>query len=256
VAESRARARELPPVAAAYVVVPAHDEQERIGPCLTSVRRAAAAVIAAHPGLRVGVVVVLDRCADATPALVAAHGTRAIETVEIVEVDVGCVGAARRAGVDRVAALTTDLDAASVLVANTDADCVVPTAWLMEHVRLAGVHHLVQGEVVPDPREMTAEAGAAWSLRNPAGRGSLHGANLSFRLGAHLAAGGFPAVPDQEDLLMVRAMKAAGATSTGGTSVVTSARREGRVGAGFAAYLRDLDAELADLPRSTPGGGR
>jgi len=242
---TRPPARELPAIAAVHVVVPAHDEQERIGPCLTSVRHAAGVLLAAHPGLRVGVTVVLDRCVDATPGVTAAHG------VETLVVDVGCVGAARRAGVDRVVATTADLDAASVQVVNTDADCVVPPDWLVEHVRLAREHDLVQGEVVPDPREMTTEAGAAWSHRNPAGRGSLHGANLSFRLDAHLAAGGFPAVHQQEDLLMVRAMKARGARSAGGTTVVTSARRQGRVAAGFAAYLRDLDVELAQTVATT-----
>jgi hypothetical protein len=58
-----------PAVTAVGVVVPARDEQERIGACLASVRRALAGLPA---DVAVAVVVVLDRCVDATPEQVAA----------------------------------------------------------------------------------------------------------------------------------------------------------------------------------------
>lgn len=53
-----------PSPTAVGVVVPARDEQQRIGACLASIRRALATV-PAH--VDVAVAVVLDRCADATP---------------------------------------------------------------------------------------------------------------------------------------------------------------------------------------------
>jgi hypothetical protein len=58
-----------PPVTAVGVVVPARDEQERIGRCLRSLRRALAYV---PDGVDIAVAVVLDRCTDATPQRVAA----------------------------------------------------------------------------------------------------------------------------------------------------------------------------------------
>jgi hypothetical protein len=54
-------------IAAVGVVVPARDEQERIGACLRSVR---AAIDNLPHGIATAVTVVLDRCTDETPALV------------------------------------------------------------------------------------------------------------------------------------------------------------------------------------------
>ncbi|GAA1207028.1 glycosyltransferase [Pseudonocardia alaniniphila] len=54
-------------IAAVGVVVPARDEQERIGACLRSVR---AAIDKLANGITTAVTVVLDRCTDETPALV------------------------------------------------------------------------------------------------------------------------------------------------------------------------------------------
>jgi hypothetical protein len=54
-------------IAAVGVVIPARDEQERIGACLRSVR---AAIDNLPHGITTAVSVVLDRCTDNTPALV------------------------------------------------------------------------------------------------------------------------------------------------------------------------------------------
>ena len=54
-------------IAAVGVIVPARDEQERIGACLRSVR---AAIDNLPDGITTAVTVVLDRCSDDTPALV------------------------------------------------------------------------------------------------------------------------------------------------------------------------------------------
>ncbi len=238
-----------PPIVAVLVVVPAHDEQERIGRCVRSVRQAAEAVIRpltdnstmARVG-QVEVVVALDRCTDETAAAVAAV---ADSSVHLVHLDAACVGAARGAGIRHGMAVLGVHDPCSVLVVNTDADCVVPRDWLVELVSLAARHDVVLGEVHPDPSEMSSISLAAWGLRNPRGRGSLHGANLAVRLDAYLGVGGFLEISGQEDLLLVRALRAAGTSVVGGTRVMTSGRRQGRVPEGFAGYLRMLDHELA-----------
>ena len=244
--------RGRPPIGAVLVVIPAHDEQDRIGPCVRSVRRAVSALLDLPSGCapaaavqRVEVVVALDRCRDATAAAVADP------LVHLVQVDARCVGAARAAGIRHGVAVLAAEDPRAVLVVNTDADCLVPQDWLTDLVSLAAGHDVVLGEVAPDPSEMSTASLDAWWLRNPRGRGSLHGANLAVRLDAYLDVGGFPAVGHQEDLLLVRALRAAGAEVVGGTRVTTSGRRTGRVPDGFAGYLRALDEELAlagDLP--------
>lgn len=228
-----------PGLVALGVVVPAHDEQQLIGACLTSVLRAVAEARTAVPALEVHVVVALDRCTDATGEVVRRLG------VDTVDVDAGAVGAARRAGVARVAHRLRHLDPATALVAGTDADCVVPPTWLVDLLALAHDHDLVQGWVSPDLADLQGAARERWTSLNPVGRGSLHGANLAVRLDSYLAVGGFPAVAEHEDLLLVRALKARGCSSVDGTTVLTSGRRDGRVPGGFAGYLRDLDVELA-----------
>jgi glycosyltransferase involved in cell wall biosynthesis len=237
--------RDWPPISAVLVVVPAHDEVERIGRCVRSVRQSAEALLSPssdvtlHRVRQVEVVVVLDRCTDGTAAGVADP------SVHLVDLDAGCVGAARGAGILRGMAVSAASDPRSVLVVNTDADCIVPRDWLMDLVSLAAGHDLVLGEVHPDPSEMSPISLDAWWRRHPRGRGSLHGANLAVRLDAYLSVGGFAAVSEQEDVLLVRALRAAGARVVGGTRVMTSGRRDGRVPEGFAGYLRALDDELA-----------
>lgn len=227
-----------PRLTAVGVVVPAHDEEAFVGACLTSVRHAVDVLRSEAPGIAVEVLVVLDRCTDRTAEVVAAQGVTAWP------VDAGSVGAARRAGVARVAELLSGHPADGVLVVNTDADCTVPGPWLVDHLALAADHDLVQGWVRPDPADLSAPALSAWLSDNPVDRGSLHGANLGVRLAAYLEAGGFPEVDEHEDLLLVRALKACGARAVSGTTVLTSGRREGRVPGGFAGYLRTLDEGL------------
>ena len=236
-----------PAVSAVIVVVPARDEQARIGACLESVTRAAAHLAEVQPGVRVRVTVALDRCGDATGSVARWWGARTVE------LDAGCVGTARRTGVATAVADLDPADPATVLLVNTDADCVVPRSWLVEMLALAADHDLVLGEVRPDPAEMAVAAMTAWWERHPVGRGSLHGANLAVRLDAYQRAGGFPDLSDREDAALVLALRADGARVVGGTRVVTSGRRTGRVPLGFAGYLRDLDAELAVPPTTDPG---
>ena len=111
------------------VVVPAHNERDRLPACLASV--AAAADQVAVP---VTVVVVLDACSDRSEDAIA-------RPVRAMSVSGRNVGAARAAG---FAAAAPRSDARTWL-ATTDADSVVPTTWLADQA----VHHraLVQGVV-------------------------------------------------------------------------------------------------------------
>ncbi len=84
------------------------------------------------------------------------------------------------------------------------------------------------------------------------GHQHIHGANLGVAADAYVRCGGFPALPSSEDVALVRALQACGASIAWSAAprVVTSARRHARVRDGFAGYLRTL----ADTPGSGAAG--
>lgn len=218
-----------------HVVVPAHDEEELLGACLASIATAAARLLAEVPGVAVRTTVVLDRCSDGTAAIAATYG------VDTVVVDAANVGVARAAGLDRVIALADGHPPERVLVASTDADCVVPDRWLVElHALAAAGYDLVVGAVHPDPADLPLGALERWRERHRRPEAHVHGANLAFTLAAYARSGGVRPVGLHEDVLLVAAMRAAGCRWTTGTSVQTSGRTTSRVRGGFASYLAAL----------------
>jgi glycosyltransferase involved in cell wall biosynthesis len=232
--------RPVPLIKSVGVIVPAHDEEDLLPACLASLRRAARTV----PGLPVHLVVVADACRDRT-AWLARRGGAAV-----LAVDARNVGAARAAGAREVLRRTAALDPAEVWLATTDADTVVPPAWLRQQVR-----HADQGwDAVVGTVRVTDWSGygpAVVSLfreRYAAGGGAhahVHGANLGFRASAYLAAGGFPAEPTAEDHALVASLTAGGhpVLRTQEVTVATSARRLARAPHGFSGYLGALDVE-------------
>ncbi|WP_018658107.1 glycosyltransferase [Actinomadura flavalba] len=208
----------------AGVVVPAHDEADRIAACLAALRV-----------LGVPVVVVADACADATAPLARSLGAT------VLEIDARNVGVARATGTEHV------LRAGAEWVATTDADTLVPPCWLRAQLRLAARRFdAVAGAVrVTDWSEHPPQVPALYARRF-AGPG-LHGANLGFSAAAYRAAGGFPALRTGEDRAFVAALQRAGGRvlRTAAVSVVTSARRRHRAPAGFGHLLTTL-VELGD----------
>jgi hypothetical protein len=224
-----------------HVVVPARDERLLLPRCLDALGVAALSLAQVPGAPRVTVTVVLDRCTDGTAEVVRDH------PVTVVTTDVGNVGAARRLGVASVLASTAALPARSVWVASTDADSVVPERWLREHVHAADAGaRVVTGPVLPDPGDLSAQLLDRWLAHHGPDTATtvVHGANLGFRLDAYLAVGGFRALPEHEDVVLVGALRAAGAAPGAVSTVLTSGRRHGRTPGGFAGYLR----RLADEP--------
>lgn len=225
------------------VVVPARDEEELLPACLAALRAACA-----HPRRRptpVLVVVVADGCTDGTEALAVAAG------VAVVRRDRGAgpgnVGAARAAGarwlLDRAAAAGVVPE--RLWLATTDADSAVPPDWLVVHeaAALAGADALVGTVLVDDWRGTPPHTAAAWRRNYDAWRDAgpdavhphVHGAHLGVRGSAYLACGGFPEVPVDEDVGLVRALDRSGVVvlrSPAGP-VRTSARRSPRARGGF-----------------------
>lgn len=223
------------------VVVPAHDEEQRLGTCL---RRLGTAIDQVASRATVRTVVVLDACRDGSRRVAAAHD------VEVAECDARNVGRARGLGVD-VAARDV-VDDTSTWVLTTDADSEVGPSWLLDHLDAAdrGLDALL-GRVHPDPGELVPAVLREWHLRHTADGGHVHGANLGVRLAAYRSVGGFPPLATGEDVALVDALRASGASiGTGGVSVLTSSRLRARAPRGFAAYLRALTREV--VPAGQP----
>jgi Glycosyl transferase family 2 len=225
------------------VVIPARDEEASIARCLTSIL--AAVTEADLPPERVHIVVAADRCDDDTAA-VARHVLAGSGSV--VELDDGGVGAARRAGTavvfDALAA-----DPATVWLANTDADSVVPPSWVTDHLWVAQTGAAaVAGVVAVDtfhghPPIVPVRFHEIYSGPHD-DHPHVHGANLGVRGDAYLAVGGWPALTSGEDNGLWDALRAAGwpVISTRTVHVLTSSRTATRAAGGFGQWL----VELAD----------
>jgi glycosyltransferase involved in cell wall biosynthesis len=223
-------------ITAVGVVIPAHDEEELLPGCLAAVRRAAAPL-----AVPVHLVVVADACTDRTAARAHAGGAG------VVEICARSVGAARRAGMREVLRRTPALDPATVWLATTDADTLVPPGWLSRQLRYAdrGWEAVVGTVTVADWSQQPAAVPPLFLERYATRAGAhphVHGANLSFTARAYLAAGGFGPAPTAEDHALVNALGAAGSRilRTTRLSVVTSARRCARAPLGFSHRLGTL----------------
>lgn len=224
------------------VLVPACNEQDDLPDCLAALQVARARVEAR--GVRVRVVVALDRCTDASLSVVAAA-----PGVEGIVVSAGNAGASRAAAANH---LLRDLGApARAWLASTDADSLVAADWLvtMRELALDGAD-VVAGTVVPDAR---LEPGlmAAWTLQHDLADGHphVHGANLGIRADVYRRLGGFRPVPHSEDVDLVRRAMLdhdVRIVRTGRIPVRTSHRLVGRAEHGFAGYLRGLAAQRSE----------
>lgn len=224
------------------VVVPAHDEEERIASLIESVLASAARLSLARPAVAVALLVAADGCTDATVERARAAGA------EVLELERCGVGAARSAGIAHGLA---GAGAASdrIWVANTDADTVVPSDWLLAHVDHAHEHDALLGTVRPAPADLSPEAYGRWQRTRALEEsvGSIHGANLGVRASSYLAAGGFGSAPLHEDVLLVERLRRSGARigATDRGEVITSGRRDNRVEGGYGGYLHE---RFSDTP--------
>ena len=241
------------------VIVPAHNEQDLLPACLASLRRSARAL----RGVPAHVVVVADSCLDRT-AEAARHGGATVLTISA-----RSAGAARAAGARELLRRTRHLDPASVWLATTDADTLVPGSWLRRQAYYAGhgwdatvgtIRVADWSDYPPGTASLFREhyergpESAGRPRRDASGPNPgdaehphVHGANLGFRASAYLRAGGFPALATAEDRALVAALTAAGSRvlRTWTLPVVTSARRDSRAPGGFGDYLSRLEATPA-----------
>jgi cellulose synthase/poly-beta-1,6-N-acetylglucosamine synthase-like glycosyltransferase len=155
------------------------------------------------------------------------------------------VGVARHAGI--ASFLSGVGETESIWIANTDADSVVPSTWLLDQIRVAETG----ADVVVGTVRLADETGrvgrnfsAAYAagLRSRGGHSHVHGANVGFRAGAYLEVGGFPPLAVHEDRSLLRRLEAAGAVIARSSRlrVETSGRLVGRCTGGFASSLLQL----------------
>ena len=204
----------------AGVVVPAHNEQERLAACLAALAGAM-------------VVVVADACSDRTAEVARRCGA------DVVLVDARNVGVARAAGVREL------LRRGASWMATTDADTLVPPGWLAIQLRFADRWDAVAGTVsVRDWGGHPPWRPAVYARRYAGDASPVHGANLGFTADAYVAAGGFPPLPTGEDHALIEAMRTAGkrVLHTPKTNVITSARPHYRAPYGFGHLLSTLEA--------------
>ncbi|MDE1182529.1 glycosyltransferase [Paraburkholderia sp.] len=216
------------------VIIPAHNEAGSIARCVSSALAAARHQDLA--GEAVKVIVVLDSCSDDTGAIATALGADVIEITH------------RNVGFARAEGARCALDAGARWLAFTDADTVVPADWLV--CQLACDAEAVCGVISVDDWTGHSERvreDFLQTYRDADGHRHIHGANLGVSAAAYLRVNGFRALDSNEDVALVEALIADGATIawTASTRVVTSARLDSRAPRGFGATLREVGRRLA-----------
>ena len=224
------------------VVVPAHNEEAHIGACLRSLLRAAQCP--QLNGEKVFAVVVLDGCTDATEAVANALG---VMTVAV---------QARNVGVARARGSQIALDAGVRWLAFTDADSTVAPDWFAAQLALGsdavcGTVAVADWGLYGDPMRRHFAA----TYTDADGHRHIHGANLGVSARAYRSVGGFQALATSEDVALVTALRANGASISWSASprVTTSARRQFRAPGGFGATLERVHREAPSLcPNGSP----
>jgi glucosyl-3-phosphoglycerate synthase len=234
----------------AVVVVPARDEEERIGACLDAL----AAQVEIEPGAY-EVIVVLDACGDGTGA--------AVEDVRRRRPDLALAtvpgpgrgaGPARAVGMDIGCTRLESVGAVGGLLATTDADSVVAPDWIARQLEaiVAGAE-AIGGEILLDPddaarlpigvvhhREASlAERTRLAQRRGPAEHAHFSGASLGLTPRAYRRAGGMCRLAALEDRDLEDRLAESGVEihRLRPVRVVTSARTDGRAERGLAQDL-------------------
>ncbi len=245
----------LPPPSAslrAVVVVPARDEEQRIGAALDAL----AAQVEVAPGA-FEVIVVLDACADATEAEVVAARARWPELSLATLPGPGRgAGPARAIGMDVACARLEAAGHEDGLIASTDADTIVADDWIARQLDAIGAGaEAIGGDIVLDPAEAEllppgllrrrdadlAERTVRAAERGPSEHAHFAGASLGLTPRAYRLVGGMGELAALEDQELEDRLAAAGVAihRPRGVGVVTAARIDGRAERGLA-----IDLEL------------
>ncbi len=236
------------------VVIPARNEQHRIGACLRG--------FAAQGADNFAIVLVANNCTDQTSQCARQTAEALGLRLEVLDCNLSTdagVGTARSLGFEH--ALTAHPGVTEVLT--TDADCVVAPDWIIRnrmHLRQVAA---VCGLVTPMQSELAVLDGIEPALAEMEGRyerlvmefyrralhgpfwlegehGCAAGASLAITTTAYRDVGGFADLSSGEDRDLVRRLKVAGHSvhHAADVRVAASCRLEGRAGGGMADALR------------------
>jgi glycosyltransferase involved in cell wall biosynthesis len=220
------------------VLIPARNEEVLVGRCLESVIRA---IDALPVTTRATIVLVCDCSTDRTAeigyGLIGKHGS-------VLHTGSGTVGTARALAASYATAKTT-APLSNVWLANTDADCVVPSTWLSDQIDFAasGIEAVAGIILVDSFAEHGPEAPArfhtSYSIHADGTHPHIHGANLGVRADRYLDVGGWADLKTGEDHDLWGRLRRTGVRllSAARLQVVTSGRRVGRAPSGFAGAL-------------------
>jgi glycosyltransferase involved in cell wall biosynthesis len=231
------------------VVIPARDEEERIGGCLAALARQTVARSSFE------VIVVLDACRDQTSRVVELAAAELGLCVRAVPGPGLGAGAARRAGMEAAAGRLFAVGRPDGLIACTDADSVPAPDWLARQLE----HVSVGAEVIAGMIELDFERDAAMPLgvlrrreRDAAERlsrvrmtdpdASHHhfaGASIGVTAAAYRRVGGLDPHPALEDAAFAGRLQRHGIAilRPSDVRVKTSARVRGRVARGLSVDL-------------------
>lgn len=220
------------------VLIPARNEEALLARCLESV---IAAMHALPVRLRATVVLVsdcsTDRTAEIGHRLIGGYGS-------VLHTHAGTVGTARALAASYAIA-TTRVPLSNLWLANTDADCVVPSDWLRAQMDFAasGIE-AVAGIVDVDSFEehglaVPARFHASYAIHADGTHPHIHGANLGVRADRYMEVGGWADLKTAEDHDLWGRLRRTGVRllSSARLQVVTSGRRVGRAPHGFAGAL-------------------
>jgi glucosyl-3-phosphoglycerate synthase len=242
----------------AVVVVPARDEEQRIGAALDALAAQVEVAPSAYE-----VIVVLDACSDGTAAEVEAAGRRWPELSLATLPGPGRgAGPARAIGMDVACARLEAAGHVGGLIASTDADTTVAGDWIARQLdALAAGAEAIGGDIVLDPVEAEllppeilsrraadlAERTVHAADRGPSEHAHFAGASLGLTPRAYRLVGGMGELAALEDQELEDRLAAAGVAihRPREVGVVTAARTDGRAERGLAVDL-ELGRWLAE----------
>ena len=252
----------LPPDPPGTVVaIPARDEEEQVGRCLT-------ALLEQNGGDLFAIVLLVNNSTDATAALARTMAENLNGRLVVREIDLpgalAHAGVARRLAMDLAALWLHEASAESKVILTTDADSWVAPNWISGNLAalrtgadaIAGVVSLFPEDEALLTPQLPERGGMEWhyeallveidSLLDPVAHDpwprhdTVSGASLAVTLEAYRAVGGLPAVPLGEDRAFGAALVRGGWRLRHDplVRVVTSGRLIGRAVGGAADTIR------------------
>ena len=257
--------RSRAPITSAAICVPARNEAARLPEFFAALREAVRHAV--NSGLSCEVVVALDGCTDASPAIVDAQSLSfvcPVRAVHLPPIGTPHAGRARRAAMDEGLHPGTQWNREGHALMTTDADTRVDRDWITANADGLRDTDVVAGWVDWDTETALPELIAQeryfsdlhlWRRTvdpvahdAPDPHHKQYGASLAVRADVYASLGGLPERPHNEDTALVRAARLAGfrVRQDRRPRVLTSTRKRGRASHGFADAITSVEAMRAD----------